>query len=410
MGMAESVGRPETEAFERMRLRMRALAAVASPHVDPRALAVRALLVTDLLGQPDLLRKVDALGRAGVCEPRSVDDLRMAARALLHVLSKRGEPTSATGGPASGDARAAALRLRREGVDALEAVEADDARLWLDVLRQPFEDVDLVFDLRAMALLCETFEGQLPEGDGAKDRPQVARQAADALEAFLISAPREWTDWLDRAFSLTLALYEDVCRIGRFLVVSDGPALAFPSPSGIARGRRKARAAASAVHPVRPGPPPLPAEEEPEEVGELDLEAAPEPAPPPTPALTPAPAPAPTSSPPSQRRAERLPVELEVSLFSDSNFYVGFTENLSESGVFVATYFVRPLGSRVEMCVRIHGRVEPLILRGEVRWIREFSPTSDGCPGMGIQFDAVSDDDRAEIATFLSTRDPLFFA
>jgi uncharacterized protein (TIGR02266 family) len=129
-----------------------------------------------------------------------------------------------------------------------------------------------------------------------------------------------------------------------------------------------------------------------------------------TPALTPAPAPAPTSSPPSQRRAERLPVELEVSLFSDSNFYVGFTENLSESGVFVATYFVRPLGSRVEMCVRIHGRVEPLILRGEVRWIREFSPTSDGCPGMGIQFDAVSDDDRAEIATFLSTRDPLFFA
>jgi uncharacterized protein (TIGR02266 family) len=99
-----------------------------------------------------------------------------------------------------------------------------------------------------------------------------------------------------------------------------------------------------------------------------------------------------------------------VSLFSDSNFYVGFTENLSESGVFVATYFVRPLGSRVEMCVRIDGRDDPLILRGQVRWIRDFSPTSDGCPGMGIQFDDVSDGDRAEIAAFLATRDPLFFA
>src|SRR6187401_2236411 len=36
-------------------------------------------------------------------------------------------------------------------------------------------------------------------------------------------------------------------------------------------------------------------------------------------------------------RSPRMEVRLVVSIESDSNFYAGFTENLSESGVFVAT-------------------------------------------------------------------------
>jgi uncharacterized protein (TIGR02266 family) len=88
---------------------------------------------------------------------------------------------------------------------------------------------------------------------------------------------------------------------------------------------------------------------------------------------------------------------------------VGFTENLSEGGLFVATYFVRPLGSAVELSVRVPGSDTPIVLRGTVRWLREYSPTSDGHPGMGIQFDALHAKDKALIAAFLAKREPLFY-
>jgi uncharacterized protein (TIGR02266 family) len=98
-----------------------------------------------------------------------------------------------------------------------------------------------------------------------------------------------------------------------------------------------------------------------------------------------------------------------VGLQSDSNFYVGFTENVSEGGLFVATYFAKPLGSRVEMAVRLPGREDPLVLRGIVRWVRDYAATSDGHPGMGIQFESLSEEDRKVVVAFLETRDPIFY-
>jgi hypothetical protein len=70
---------------------------------------------------------------------------------------------------------------------------------------------------------------------------------------------------------------------------------------------------------------------------------------------------------------------------------------------------MRPLGSHVELSVRLPGSPDPLVLRGIVRWVREHSPTSDGHPGMGIQFQAISEKQAAGIAAFLATREPLFF-
>jgi|CZKU01.1.fsa_nt_gi hypothetical protein len=114
---------------------------------------MRALLVTDRLGQPDLLRKVHSLGRAEACDPRCVEDLRVAARALLHVLSQLGEPSLACGPRLPEALFTEALRLRRMGVEALETLDSDDARLWIGVFGLPFEDVDLVFDLRSLVRL-----------------------------------------------------------------------------------------------------------------------------------------------------------------------------------------------------------------------------------------------------------------
>lgn len=396
MGRAERTERPEAEAFARMRLRMRALDDAAPPHLDPRALAMRAVLVTDRLGQTDLLRRVDALGRAGACDPRSVDDLRMAARALMHALSKRDDGVETGDAARASVLRAEALRIKRAGLEALDVLDSDEARLWLDVLRLPAEDIELVFDLRSMARLYEEHRDALGDALEPSASARAARSAADALERGLSpAADAEWDPWIARGFALTLSLYAEVCRIGQFLRGTDGLALGFPSPAGVARAARRNRGPTSSTHAVRRGPPPLPA-------------SAPEAAS--VPEAVSVPEAEPASSPASfRRRSGRLSAELEVSLFSDSNFYVGFTENLSEGGLFVATYLMRPLGSKVEMSVRLPGRAEPLILRGEVRWVREYSPTSDGCPGMGIQFDGVSESDHSDIAAFLATREPLFF-
>src|SRR5450432_292506 len=86
---------------------------------------MRALLVTDRLGQPDLLRKVHSLGRAEACDPRCVEDRRVAARALLHVLSQLGEPSLARGPGLPEALFTEALRLRRMGVEALETLDSD---------------------------------------------------------------------------------------------------------------------------------------------------------------------------------------------------------------------------------------------------------------------------------------------
>ncbi len=109
------------------------------------------------------------------------------------------------------------------------------------------------------------------------------------------------------------------------------------------------------------------------------------------------------------RAAPRFNVELQVNVFSESNFYAGFTENLSATGIFVATHVLRPIGSSIEVSVLFPGRVEPVRFRGEVRWLRDISAGSDGEPGMGIRFDSLTPEQNALMSEFLRTRDPLFF-
>ncbi len=106
------------------------------------------------------------------------------------------------------------------------------------------------------------------------------------------------------------------------------------------------------------------------------------------------------------RIAARHTLEIEVGIASESNFYLGFTENLSAGGVFVATYVSKPLGSHVEVALAFPSG-EQLRVPGVVRWLRE--GTTDGWPGMGVQFESLSSEDEAKIRKFLSLREPMFY-
>jgi uncharacterized protein (TIGR02266 family) len=109
------------------------------------------------------------------------------------------------------------------------------------------------------------------------------------------------------------------------------------------------------------------------------------------------------------RRAHRRHhVEIQVTLESESNFYVGLTENLSEGGLFIATVLVKPIGTQIGFSLKLGDAPEPISALGTVRWVREYSETSDTGPGMGVRFDRMAPEHLARVRQFLATRAPLF--
>jgi uncharacterized protein (TIGR02266 family) len=100
-------------------------------------------------------------------------------------------------------------------------------------------------------------------------------------------------------------------------------------------------------------------------------------------------------------------VRLVVDIDTESNFYLGFTDDLSEEGVFVATHAPRSIGSKVDLAIVIAGSA-PIRTTGTIRWHRPWSEVSDSFPGMGIRFDDLSGDDAARIRQFAKAREPMF--
>jgi uncharacterized protein (TIGR02266 family) len=112
----------------------------------------------------------------------------------------------------------------------------------------------------------------------------------------------------------------------------------------------------------------------------------------------------------SQRREHpRYKVELDVSLGSDHNFYVGFVENLSSGGVFIATHMLKSVGEVFELTVHLPNSTDAVCGVGEVRWIREYSERSNVPPGMGVRFISLEAGAEKLIEDFLARREPMFF-
>jgi uncharacterized protein (TIGR02266 family) len=105
-----------------------------------------------------------------------------------------------------------------------------------------------------------------------------------------------------------------------------------------------------------------------------------------------------------ERRADvRIALEVEVSLASDSHFFVGLSGDVSRGGLFVVTWRKLAVGTPIFVAIELpDGR---LLADGEVRWMREMS---DG-PGLGIAFTNMPEEDRRRIEVFCAQRAPLYF-
>jgi len=125
-----------------------------------------------------------------------------------------------------------------------------------------------------------------------------------------------------------------------------------------------------------------------------------------------APAPIPTSMLPPPApipTGERRPVEANLGATTQSNFYVGFSGEIAHGGVFLATYEALSKDTSVSMLVTLPGGFE-FECDGYVRFVRDpMDFMSESEPGMGIQFEGLSDEARDLVLRFIRKRPPIFY-
>ena len=101
---------------------------------------------------------------------------------------------------------------------------------------------------------------------------------------------------------------------------------------------------------------------------------------------------------------DRIFLEVDIGLYSESRFFTGLTRDLSDGGVFVATAEPREPGTRVALhFVLPDGRA--VLAKGVVRWA---SRAGGPLPaGMGVAFEELGPDDLKAIREFCEEREPL---
>jgi uncharacterized protein (TIGR02266 family) len=118
------------------------------------------------------------------------------------------------------------------------------------------------------------------------------------------------------------------------------------------------------------------------------------------------------SAPPAggeRRTCDRRIVQADIGIQSDSNFFTGFTEDISSGGLFIATYNTLKIGTKLNINFSLPGG-PVLSLDGTIRWLREYNETNpDTPPGMGVQFDDVDKADREAINKFMADNPPFFY-
>ena len=102
-------------------------------------------------------------------------------------------------------------------------------------------------------------------------------------------------------------------------------------------------------------------------------------------------------------------LDAQVDLQGDTNFYVGFAQNVSAGGLFVASFDFHPVGTEVDVAFALPDGTR-IQTRGTVRWVREVNDaTPDVWPGMGLEFQALHPEAEAAIQRFIADREPLFY-
>lgn len=113
----------------------------------------------------------------------------------------------------------------------------------------------------------------------------------------------------------------------------------------------------------------------------------------------------------SQDDSEMMSVNVNtmLNMNTEHQFYSGFSENVEEGGIFVATFDPKPMDSKVLVNFKLPGG-RPVTARGVVHFVREYNPMiPDMAPGMGVRFTDLLPSDKAAIEEYVQQRAPMFY-
>ena len=113
--------------------------------------------------------------------------------------------------------------------------------------------------------------------------------------------------------------------------------------------------------------------------------------------------------PTDREHVDREDVEANLGATPESNFFVGFSGEIGQGGVFIATYSILPKGSPVRCLITLPGNLSTQV-NGRVRFVRDpMDMASDSEPGMGVAFEGLERDSRELILRFIRKRPPMFY-
>jgi uncharacterized protein (TIGR02266 family) len=109
-----------------------------------------------------------------------------------------------------------------------------------------------------------------------------------------------------------------------------------------------------------------------------------------------------------RRHAERVALKAKVSITSETNFFTGWSQNISEGGIFISSLAPPTVGTVVDVNLDMGTDGETITLSCKVVWIRTEAGQPVGC---GCQFVGLSDIQAARIKSVMqgANREPLFY-
>lgn len=106
----------------------------------------------------------------------------------------------------------------------------------------------------------------------------------------------------------------------------------------------------------------------------------------------------------------RTSAHVAIDAFSEHNFWAGFSKNVVDGGVFIATHQELPIGALVVVLLQLPSDEEPTAILADVCWTRPFSAELDVPPGIGLKFIALDRTTQAKIRWFQGrVREPIFY-
>ncbi|RKG57235.1 TIGR02266 family protein [Corallococcus sp. AB011P] len=240
---------------------------------------------------------------------------------------------------------------------------------------------------------------RLEDTESPEPSPELARLREKALDAREAALDTRRQAGLDLQSALRVQ-QEDAARVDKALTSAESDLKRVEDAARAhAEAEAKARRAAEAeTQKVVPPPALRPSQEKPSTETPTRAERLPARAPV---AATPAKS--------DSRKAGRVRMHTTIDTRSDSNFFTGFSMDISEGGIFIATVEAVPRGTPVELDFTLPGG-RPLTVNGVVRWARDGNDrTPDLMPGVGVQFTTLPPEVANAISSFVTTRDPMFY-